>query len=151
MTRPSTEELAGLRVTRDGLGRHGDLFMRLNGFYRIGPDGPVEPEFGYRDFRDREFRQPIQTEAAQALADVAARVLELEAAQQWQPIETAPKDRDILVCQSRNGIISAARGVNEHGDWKTGIGPMDYLAEATHWMPLPEPPSAALNQTGGAT
>ncbi|MDT1061161.1 hypothetical protein RM190_04770 [Paracoccus sp. CPCC 101403] len=80
MTAISTEELAGLRAIRDRLGRHGDLFMRLSGFYRIGPDGPVEPEFGYRDVRDSGFRQPIQVEAAQALADVSARVLELEAA-----------------------------------------------------------------------
>ena len=69
------ELLDQLRPIRDRLGRHGDLFMRLNGFYRIGPDGPMEPEFGYRDFRNSEFRQPIQEEAASALAaltDLAA-------------------------------------------------------------------------------
>lgn len=62
------EGLDRLRLIRDQLGAHGDLFMRLNGFYRIGPAGPVEPEFGYRDFRASEFRQPIQTEAADAIA-----------------------------------------------------------------------------------
>jgi|GEM_PF-770818 len=66
-----TPELDQLREIRDRLGEHGDLFMRLNGFYRIGPDGPVEPEFGYRDMRKIGFRQPIQHEAAQAMADLA--------------------------------------------------------------------------------
>lgn len=60
-----------LRLTRDRLGKHGDLFMRLSGFYRVGPDGPAEPEFGYRDTRDNQLRQPIHTEAAAALADLA--------------------------------------------------------------------------------
>ncbi len=66
------ELLEQLRPIRDRLGKHGDLFMRLSGFYRIGSDGPAEPEFGYRDVRDSEFRQPIQLEAAQALADLCA-------------------------------------------------------------------------------
>ena len=58
----------------------------------------------------------------------------------WQPIETAPENVQILVCQTKNGIISIARGKNEHSNWRTGISPMDYIAGVTHWMPLPAPP-----------
>lgn len=58
----------------------------------------------------------------------------------WQPIDTAPRDRDILVCQKQNRIIKTARGVDEYGRWRTGCGPMCILVGATHWMPLPEPP-----------
>ena len=60
----------------------------------------------------------------------------------WQPIETAPENVQILVCQTKNGIISIARGKNEHSNWRTGISPMDYIAGVTHWMPLPAPPEA---------
>jgi hypothetical protein len=59
---------------------------------------------------------------------------------EWQPIETAPKDRRILVCQSQNEIIATAQGTNNHGYWRTGAGPMDYIVGVTHWMPLPPPP-----------
>lgn len=79
----ASEPLDQLRPIRDRLGKYGDLFMRLNGFYRIGPDGPVEPELGYRDFRDSEFRQPIQSEAAQALADLSAVSMALVEALRW--------------------------------------------------------------------
>ncbi|UWR57208.1 hypothetical protein [Phaeobacter inhibens] len=68
------DEVAKLRPIRDKLGEHGELYMRLNGFYRIGPDGPVEPEFGYRNFRDNGFQQPILKEAAGALAALAAQI-----------------------------------------------------------------------------
>ena len=59
---------------------------------------------------------------------------------EWQPIETAPKDKPILVCQSQNGIVRTARGVNDRGDWITGPSPMDYIVKITHWMPLPAAP-----------
>lgn len=60
----------------------------------------------------------------------------------WQPIETAPGNETILVCQSQNGIICTARGKNKYGDWRTGTGPMDYIAAVTHWMPIPAQPKA---------
>jgi hypothetical protein len=61
---------------------------------------------------------------------------------QWMPIETAPKNKYILVCQSRNGITRVACGTDEYGNWKTGSSIMSYIAEVTHWMPLPTPPNS---------
>lgn len=58
------KDLNHCRAIRDLLGPSGDLYMRLRGFYPIGPPGTHEPEFGYRDFRDSPLRQPIQMEAA---------------------------------------------------------------------------------------
>ena len=69
-----------------------------------------------------------------------ARAEKAEAVLQWQSIETAPENVQILVCQTQNGIISIARGKNEHSNWRTGISPMDYISGVTHWMPLPPPP-----------
>ncbi len=69
------DDIARLRPTRDKLGKHGDLFMRLSGFYWVGPNiGVGEPEFGYRDMRDSELRGAIQQEAANALAELSDRL-----------------------------------------------------------------------------
>jgi hypothetical protein len=69
-------------------------------------------------------------------------------AQEWQPIETAPKDgRPILgfgICDgevSGRGVEPAAAVVEWCGSWT--VGATDYYGvtmEATHWMPLPDPP-----------
>lgn len=69
------------------------------------------------------------------------RIAELEAAQQWQPIETAPKDRQILL----------AAQFDHENDWriKTGwwndeIDEWHVLGASwspTRWMPLPAPPA----------
>lgn len=81
-------------------------------------------------------------------------------ARSWQPIDTAPKDRAIL--------LFAVTDVAEDGtalNWKTAVGSYkethdselsqrygyspwvwegrpvySYQAQPTHWMPLPEPP-----------
>lgn len=58
----------------------------------------------------------------------------------WQPIETAPKNRKILVCQYENKIVETANGIDRHGNWKTGQSPMDFICGVTHWREIPEPP-----------
>jgi hypothetical protein len=60
---------------------------------------------------------------------------------QWQPIGTAPGDGSyFLICQGRNGIVRVGRFSPVYSHWSTGSGPMDVLAEVTHWMPLPAAP-----------
>jgi len=66
---------------------------------------------------------------------------------EWQPIETAPKDgREILVYGKWVGEISGdypmnAIGVAYSGSLSLTLGDA-YSCDciATHWMPLPEPP-----------
>ena len=71
---------------------------------------------------------------------------------EWQPIDTAPKDMDILLYCQRRGIV--------RGHWNTdeyGRNPAPYWThdrertwgvretrddQPTHWMPLPQPPEA---------
>lgn len=69
---------------------------------------------------------------------------------EWQPIETAPKDRDILLYTNCRGVV---RG--RWNDCKYATKPRPYWThdreriwgtvacradQPTHWMPLPEPP-----------
>jgi hypothetical protein len=59
---------------------------------------------------------------------------------EWQPIETAPKDGTtvILFCDRYASPDVADVGSYEQGQWvMNGSG-----WEPTHWMPLPNPPSA---------
>lgn len=52
----------------------------------------------------------------------------------WKPIATAPKDGTrLLVCQSMNNITAVAIYHDDIGTWKTGPGPMDFIAGVTHW------------------
>lgn len=73
----------------------------------------------------------------------------------WQPIETAPQEKEVMVCYRTH--IGAKYGWQlavyrpehyiEHGDaqpegWYTGLGVDDYeiFEQPTHWMPKPPPP-----------
>ncbi len=67
---------------------------------------------------------------------------------QWQPIETAPKDKNLLLWWiPRDGnryaeaIIIGQVSFYEEGQWynvQTGI--YQDIAHITHWMPLPDKP-----------
>lgn len=58
----------------------------------------------------------------------------------WQPIETAPRDMDILAYNSATGPY---RTKFSDGEWPMrGWGYLDgtWYPRPTHWMPLPPPP-----------
>lgn len=58
---------------------------------------------------------------------------------EWQPIETTPPGRNVLVYDPRWGVAEAMHFAN--GDW--GLATFNgsvKKANPTHWMPLPEPP-----------
>jgi hypothetical protein len=60
----------------------------------------------------------------------------------WQPIETAPKDGTcILISNGKDGIFSGmyVGYWYQEGGWKFSI--KNRIPDATHWMPLPAPPT----------
>ena len=65
----------------------------------------------------------------------------------WQPIATAPRDRAILLWDNHFQQCVVARAYGPH-HWfiEESYGPNDDgeipIKDATHWMPLPEPPDA---------
>lgn len=55
----------------------------------------------------------------------------------WQPIDTAPKDRTFVLLGVRGGEVCIGfwNGVAwDDGDFN------NHMTGFTHWMPLPEPP-----------
>jgi hypothetical protein len=67
---------------------------------------------------------------------------------EWMPIETAPKDgTKFLVWDEHYGIrIGRAVIRADHDDWLSYVGSFNESSKggmrATHWRPLPEPPTA---------
>ena len=64
---------------------------------------------------------------------------------EWQPIETAPKGREVLVyIEDFNKVTTAWFCVNTglwpHDEAYTEDGEACNVGLPTHWMPLPEPP-----------
>jgi len=96
-----------------------------------------------------EFRQrdPLVLAIHRALDHLAAL---LDAARPseapWQPIETAPTDREVLLTDGREvsfggkllpedmGVL--AHEISDPGWWNVGG-----ITKPTHWMPLPAPPA----------
>ena len=62
----------------------------------------------------------------------------------WQPIETAPKDRSILVTGPDglriDQVIWGGWALDDTHNWCDADGARHPNAAITHWMPLPEPP-----------
>jgi hypothetical protein len=68
---------------------------------------------------------------------------------EWQPIETAPKDgRMILVWRDSGVHLMRWKAIGEHGFWDEWHVKLKHLSShPTHWMPLPDPPSSAPQET----
>lgn len=56
----------------------------------------------------------------------------------WQPIETAPKGRAILVVDELDIYIVFWHPMNHN--WQIKNAASDYVKDPTHWMELPEGP-----------
>lgn len=58
----------------------------------------------------------------------------------WQPIETAPKTRRILIARAGDDSAVSAEWCNRKNHWSIGPGFMYFFAEPSHWMPIPDGP-----------
>lgn len=64
----------------------------------------------------------------------------------WQPIETAPKDGTVILLGDNRYAKPAylmAEWDRDYEYWMTKTssrGHFQFWRDATHWMPLPEPP-----------
>lgn len=73
----------------------------------------------------------------------------VEAESAWMPIETAPKDSNVLLTDgvnvSEGGWVS---DVDQGAEWEGQLGMADWWSvslawKPTHWQPLPAPPEDA--------
>lgn len=70
-----------------------------------------------------------------------ADIAELRQRLTWKPIVSAPKDGShILLFAKENGVIVIGFWGQYTNLWCAyGIGALDYLQRATHWLEIPEP------------
>lgn len=68
---------------------------------------------------------------------------------EWRPIDTAPKNRRLLLADNASEVVSTGyfdrwtKGWKNESDIYEDYGaPYHNEWEPTHWMPLPKPPSA---------
>ena len=98
---------------------------------------------------DREIFLPLLGEAADMLERLTQPPADAAVAmEQWQPIETAPRDGSkFLVWEEYYGIrIGRCKERADHDDWLSYMdafgGSSKGGSRATHWMPLLAPPAA---------
>lgn len=67
----------------------------------------------------------------------------------WQPIETAPKNVDVLVYPSNTLGRSCDMAIftEAHGYWMESLPFRTEKLHPTHWMPLPETPQSSQGAT----
>lgn len=71
----------------------------------------------------------------------------------WQPISTARKDLPLILGHSEKRWIRFGRYISSHAAWYySGTNERSQYSqrigdEPTHWMPLPDPPTAQAEVT----
>jgi len=69
---------------------------------------------------------------------------------EWQPIETAPRDGTWILAinattnPGRQHVVKYSERQSKKFPWTRDETPMGWVAGLTHWMPLPDPPIAAV-------
>lgn len=68
------------------------------------------------------------------------RLAEREAENEWQPIETAPKDNTVFLAWRKHATHPLMVRYEPSYDWFANYDG-EHVYDLTHWMPLPKPPA----------
>lgn len=72
-------------------------------------------------------------------ADARAAIAAMQQAQQWQGIESAPRDGTLILVPVGHGVMDVVSWWG--GAWRETANALAIRDEPTHWMPLPTPPA----------
>jgi hypothetical protein len=87
--------------------------------------------------------------AADRIAELMAECAELK--NPWQPIETAPMDGTLILLFQSDSYNQSPEPIT--ASWDNSFGWMDNARgswwgfDATHWMPLPKPPTISTKES----
>ena len=85
--------------------------------------------------------QQIADENAYGAKIQHAMMLAAEAAMEWLPIDTHPKNEMFLACNSADyTYVELLSWQGDGAVWNYGSSNMNEIKHYTHWMPLPQPP-----------
>ena len=71
-----------------------------------------------------------------------AELAALKAENEWQPIETAPKDNTVFLAWRKHATHPLMVRYEPSYDWFANYDG-EHVYDLTHWMPLPKPPAMA--------
>jgi hypothetical protein len=91
-------------------------------------------EFGFKENFVSNWNRRAHTDMVAHLHDVTTMLEAERARNRWQPIDTAPQDG--------TRVLLWAEGKCRVGNWIYYPADANNPVAPTHWMPLPEPPSA---------
>lgn len=74
-----------------------------------------------------------------ALEAMRAAIAAMQQAQQWQGIESAPRDGTLILVPVGHGVMDVVSWWG--GAWRETANALAIRDEPTHWMPLPTPPA----------
>lgn len=69
-------------------------------------------------------------------------IKKLKAENEWQPIETAPKDNTVFLAWRKHATHPLMVRYESSYDWFANYDG-EHVYDLTHWMPLPKPPAMA--------
>ena len=80
----------------------------------------------------------MENEIESLRSEIAA----LKAENEWQPIETAPKDEAVFLAWRKHATHPLMVRYEPSYDWFANYDG-EHVYDLTHWMPLPKPPAMA--------
>jgi len=87
----------------------------------------------------------IKARMQEEIDDLRAAIEQAQEPVEWHPIETAPKDRTVLVCRRHSTMPMLAKWNAQYEWWEDQNG--DHLYDVTNWMPLPPAPGTRAIET----
>jgi len=94
-----------------------------------------------RSIAVHDWRQSFLAYTSDTAQEAADTIERLVAEREWRPIETAPKDGNILGYSWKWGVSEIMCHADGTFSLATFNGSIKY-AHPTHWMPLPAPPQS---------
>ena len=82
--------------------------------------------------------------SSRQLSPAASEYIRADLVTQWQPIETAPHDTDVLLASpsewTNTGWIIEVGKASWGRRYDSGASSLSWHGRATHWMPIPKVP-----------
>ena len=90
----------------------------------------------------REICAAIDDPASDLTLTTVECIKKLKAENEWQPIETAPKDNTVFLAWRKHATHPLMVRYESSYDWFANYDG-EHVYDLTHWMPLPKPPAMA--------
>lgn len=88
----------------------------------------------------REICAAIDDPAGDLTLTAVECIKKLKAGNEWQPIETAPKDNTVFLAWRKHATHPLMVRYEPSYDWFANYDG-EHVYDLTHWMPLPKPPA----------